>query len=228
MANNLVLVWLLGAVLLSGCASNRTPKEVVELSYVMGEDISTLHESFRKLIREKFEDYRKQRLEYLEKEWKPAYLKDFSERGRLADIGAGTIVWSKAERKFVTPDQGQEGTQRLQSVQVWATAAVAALEKKKQGLIAPIDADEAAILTSVDSAFSRLYRANAAITAHLNSTRKVDEIQDKALEALNIRTLRDTLDKALIESSRKAAAGLEEVKRADEKVAKISEVIQSP
>jgi hypothetical protein len=224
---NLRFAFLLGAsALLSACAS--TPKEVVQLSAAMGEDLSAVHQSYRELVHDRFDRFRAERMDYLNNTWKPRFLGDWVQKGRLSDIAGGQVVWSKSERKFTAASQGQENEQKLQSLQLWAQNAIAKIEKKKKELLDPIDNDEKEILRTVDDSFSRLYRANAAITAHLNSLRKVQAVQDQALEALKVRDLRDKVNDMLIKSSEKARQGLEEVQKADQKVEKISEVLQAP
>lgn len=213
-------------VFLGGCAS--TPKEVVKLSYAMGEDLSAVHQSYRELVHDRFDRFRAERMDYLNNTWKPKFLQDWVQKGRLSDIAGGQVVWSKSERKFTAAVQGQENEQKLQSLQLWAQNAIAKIEKKKKELLDPIDSDEKELMRTVDDSFSRLYRANAAITAHLNSLRKVQEIQDQALEALKVRDLRDKVNDMLVKSSEKARQGLEEVQKVDQKVEKISEVLQAP
>src|SRR6267142_1829924 len=55
-----------------GCA--HVPKEAVQLSYQIGQDLPRLHESFDGLIRDRFEDFRAQRNAYVDDVWAPTFL----------------------------------------------------------------------------------------------------------------------------------------------------------
>ena len=204
------------------------PKEVVELSYVMGEDLASVHKSYRDLIHDRFEYFRQERLQYFNNEWKPKFIRDWTERGRLGDIANGKVVWSKSEKKFVQPSPGKEIEQRIESLQLWGQNAIAQIEQKKKLLLEPVDRDEIELLSSVDNAFNRLYRANAAITAHLNSLRKVQDVQDSILETLKIRDFKTKVDQIIVESSERAKKGLDEIEKADQKVDKMSDALQNP
>ena len=51
------------------------PKEIVELSYRTGEDLVALHQSYRTLIQQRFDDFRAERMNYLNNEWRPEFKK---------------------------------------------------------------------------------------------------------------------------------------------------------
>lgn len=186
---------LLGVLTVSllGCAT--VPKEVVELSYTVGQDLEALHLSYRTLIEMHFDGLRAQPVDFLEKRWIPAFLQDFMQSGQLIQIA-----------------RGSDSMQVQEDVQAWVEVAIETIEEKKRELLDPIDKDEKELLESVDEAFARVIRANATITAHLNSIRKVQEIRDDALRALNLNELRDRIDEGLASASQKAEAALEKFK----------------
>jgi predicted nucleic acid-binding Zn-ribbon protein len=74
----------------------------------------------------------------------------------------------------------------------------------------------------VDESFARLIRANATITAHLNSIRTVQEVQDEALRSLKLADLRDEINKRLVEASEKAEFALTKVEGVTTKVDELS------
>jgi len=184
---------LVFAISLMGCAS--IPKEVVELSYTVGQDLEAIHSSYRNLIQDHFQSLRDQAVDFLENTWVPHYINDFIEEGEL-----------------VKRARGSDPKKVLEDVQLWAEVAVEEIENKKRELIDPIDRDEKELLKLVDEAFSRLIRANATITAHLNSIRKVKEVQDEALKALELKELRDKINNELISASKRAEEALEKLK----------------
>jgi hypothetical protein len=179
-----------------GCAN--VPKEVVELSYAVGRDINAVHLSYRQLVQTHFEGLRNQAIEFLENKWTPTYIKKFIEKGKLVERA------TNSDPKMV-----------LLGVRLWAEVAVEEIEKKKKELIDPIDKDEKVLLNSIDEAFAQLISANAAITAHLNSIRKVKELQGETLQALNLKDLRDKINEGLKIASNKANEAIEKVKKAE-------------
>ena len=77
------------SMVLDGCAT--VPKEVVELSYLVGRDLNALHASYDKLIHDRYEDFRKQRLDYLENVWKPHYIRNWIAEGGLLRLPRGKL-----------------------------------------------------------------------------------------------------------------------------------------
>jgi len=196
-------------------ACARVPKEVVELSYRMGGDISAIHVSYKSLVRDHFDGLRAQRLRYLDDEWAPHFIAGWVADGRLVDVAKGVVVWSEEKQDFVAPTPDRAQADLLKTVRFWAQAAMDQLEKKKRALLQPLDSVERALAGSVDEAFNQLYRGNAAITAHLNSLRKVQEVQDAALQALHVKDLRDKINQTLEDASNLAQKGLDQIRKLD-------------
>ncbi len=184
------------AIWASSCAT--VPKEVVELSYRMGEDLQAVHSSYVALIRKHFDGLRSQTMAVLEDKWIPTFLEDFIQRGELVKSAKGP------DPKIV-----------LEDVQDWASIAIEIIEAKKKELLDPINKDEEELLKAVNEAFNRLNLANATITAHLNSLRKVQEVQDETLKSLNLKDLRKKIDTALVSASEKAEKAMVKLKEAE-------------
>jgi len=164
----------------SGCAS--VPKESVELSYTLGSDLESLHQSYKTLIARYFESLRREVNSAIDRVFIPAYINDFVKTGKLVEN-------AKAERSDL--------------VEAWARIAVETIDKERATRIAPIDKAEKDLLVSVNDAFDKAVRANATITAHLNSIRKVKEVQDEILESLELKDVRDKINDALADASKK-------------------------
>jgi hypothetical protein len=215
------LMALMIGVMLAQWSCSTVPREVVELSYRMGEDMASVHLSYSALIRSHFESLKSTRLRYLNDEYAPLFLRTWIADGRLRDIAKGDVVWSEEANDFVRPTRGREEQELLESITMWSQAAIEQLESKKSELLSPLDSSEQYLQSLVDEAFNRLYRGNAAITAHLNSLREVQEVQESFLSALNIKDLRDRINSSLIQVSREAEKGLDLVRKADAERQKI-------
>jgi hypothetical protein len=166
-----VLVVLCLVLGLQSCAS--VPPDVVELSALTGRDLVAVQSSYQTLIHEFYEQLRQRRIDYLENTWTPAYIKDWTEEGRLRDVAAGKVVWSDtagADGDFVAADTVDDKERMLlDTVLGWADAAVYNIGEKRKELLAPIDTDEKNLRKEIDLAFANLIRANAVTTAYLNS-----------------------------------------------------------
>lgn len=192
----LILFLIAFSMFFYGCAT--IPKETVELSYAIGQDIDAVHASYTNLVHQHFETLRNQTNDFIDKKWTPTYLGNFIKKGKLISLA-----------------QDPDPVKAFDGVSTWAEIAIKAIEKKKKDLILPINDDEQNLLKSVDEAFARLTRANAAITAQLNSMRKVQEVQDDALKALSIKDLRDQINNQLISASNKAESAIEQIAKAE-------------
>jgi hypothetical protein len=181
-----VLPILLIASLL-GCAS--VPREVVELSYVLGADLTEVQRSHEALIRLHFDDLRRQTDDFLVNRWQPTYLRNFIADGGLVDLATD-------------PDPNEV----LAGVQDWAEIALEEIHAKRSELLDPLDAQEQELLEATGAAFARMRTANATITAHLGSIRQVEAAGDAELARLGLGDLRRQLDEGLA----KAAAITEE------------------
>lgn len=190
--NTHCLLIALITILFVGCAS--VPKEVVELSYLVGEDLEAVHLSYKTLIRTHYDGLRDQAQTFLQEKWVPIFLEDFIERAGLVEA-------------VKSPDP----VEVLDYVQVWAEAAIEEIEVKKKELLDPIKEDERTLIESVDAAFANLMRANATITAHLNSIRKVKEVEDEVLDSMGLKKLRDNVNNQLIKSSQELKDALEKL-----------------
>jgi len=201
---HLPIILIAFSMLFYGCAT--VPKETVELSYAIGQDLDAVHASYTNLIHQHFENLRNQTTDFLEKRWTPTYLGNFIKRGKLISLA-----------------QDPDPVKAFDGVSTWAEIALKTIENKKKELISPINADEQNILQSVDDAFARITRANAAITAQLNSIRKVQEVQDDALKALNLKDLRDQINSQLISASNKSVSAIEQLAKSEKIIMDVDE-----
>ena len=202
------------------------PKEVVELSYTTGQDIASLQTSYDNLIHEFYDQLRDRRLEYLNDTWTPHFIEKWIADGKLVEVAKGELVWSEEDEEFRAPTSGNAEQELLATVLTWADEAMFDIQQKRDSLLFPLDREESKLRREVREAFARIVQANATITAHLNSLRKVQEVQDDVLSALNVKELRDKIDDALVSASERANKALRQVKEADSRVSKIQEELQ--
>lgn len=103
----------------------------------------------------------------------------------------------------------------LNSLNLWVNEAIIAYDEKRVELIQPLEIEKENLIRSINLAFMQTIRANSVITAHLNSLRKVSEVQDQLLESLNLKNLRNEINNKLIIVSEEAEKSLEKIKEID-------------
>jgi len=199
-----ILIFLSLVFVILSCAS--VPKEVVELSYVVGEDLEALHHSYRNLIHEYFDALRAHRTEFLESSWIPLFLENYIKEANLVD-----------------KIKNSDATMALEWVSIWVEIAMDTITARKQILMEPIDQGEAELTAYVDDAFGRVIWANSVITAHLNSIRNVKELQDEVLTAFGLKGLREKINQGMIAAANKADEALIKFKKADKLLGTVEE-----
>jgi hypothetical protein len=178
-----IITYFIIIIIFTICGCATIPKESVELSYTIGNDLETLHQSYKLIITHYFDSLRREVNRSIEQVFIPAYINDYVETGQLLQ---------HAQNK------------RADLVEAWARIAVETIDKERTVRLAPINEAEEELLRSVDDAFDKAIRANATITAHLNSIRQVKEVQDEILESLKLKNVRDKINDALVKASEKA------------------------
>lgn len=198
----------------AGCAS--VPSEVVVLSHSVGQDVLEIQRSYDALVSARFDALRQERLDYLNNEWTPLFLKNWVKSGRLIDTAKGEVVYSDAEGDFVAPDALSAEQQRFDTILMWSEAAVAQIEAKRVELIEPLNRQEAAIRAEMNAAFNQVISNNALVTAHLSSIRKVDAAQSEAFGRLGAEGGIRQLNQSIQNVSEWANEGLDAIRRANE------------
>lgn len=175
---HLFVVLAAASLQLTGCAS--VPGEAVDLSRTLGQDIEALHQSHRDLVVRYFEALRSQVNDAIDQVYIPAYINDFVATGRLVQ---------------------RAQNQRADLVEAWARLAVKQIDRERRERMQPLYAAERELVASIDEAFDRTTRANAAITAQLSSLVKTQRAQDDILESLKLKDLREKIHSTLAQAS---------------------------
>ena len=82
-------------------------------------------------------------------------------------------------------------------LRAWARAAIEDIDARRTEFVDSLHARETALLIKIDDAFARTIHANANVTAHLKSLLKVEEMQDRVLQATGLKELRDEITDGL-------------------------------
>ncbi|NOJ06391.1 hypothetical protein F0236_21910 [Vibrio splendidus] len=203
------------SLLLSACAST-VPKEVVELSYKINQDMTHIEHAYTDLVRQHIAVLKKQREDYLYNEWVPDLLEDWIEEGMLIEMAQGKVIYDNQVEDFVSVDKPDRIAQ-LNSIKDWALVATDEIEVKRRELITPLEKAESTMIADIQQSFGLMKQGNQTITAHLNSIREVQDVQNQLLESVDLEQLRNKINQQLSELSDQAEQGLDKVRELDSK-----------
>lgn len=181
--------------LTSGCRSH-LPKEVVDLSTTVGEDMKAMHQSYRALIKTHFNSLRLHAENYIKHRWLPVFIDDFIKKTNLVQMIRTTV-----------PDQQQGVNQKVTD---WVTVAMETTAKKRRELMTPINEEEKKLLEMVDNSFNLLLKANDKISSHLKSHSKIKEQSGLDLNIFDLKGLREKINKGLDSATKRVTGSLEQ------------------
>lgn len=189
---------------LTSCAS--VPEETVQLSEAVGKDIQQLYTGYRATVRLSFEQMRQNGLAIIDKLWTPKYLEVLISEGVL-DVCA----------------EIEKTAEKTDCIEYWAQGAINDIDEKRKDFLQDIDVKEAELLATIDEAFDRTIRANAAVTAHLKSIRKVKETQNEALQAVGLADVPGKINEGIASASRFTAELTAKIEKEAENLTKQTE-----
>ncbi len=102
----------------------------------------------------------------------------------------------------------------MDRVEFWAQTAVAAIDQKRKEFLDPLQEQENALLADINDAFNQVIRANAAVTANLNSVLKVQDLQNDLVQAAGLTDLRDKINGAIVQASNFASSATSDIEAA--------------
>lgn len=181
-----LLAWALVAWLFFGCA--RVPQESVELSATVGRDLAEVHRAHRQLALRYFEGMRGDVEEFVASVYRPYVIQTTMADLHLVDsIQAASAPGSPLDPADV--------------MGIYVEETLAQIAEFRTSMLAPIEAQERQLLTSIDDVFQRLQNANAIVTGHLASVRKVRDTQEELLAGIGAPGLSDRIGGQLADFS---------------------------
>jgi hypothetical protein len=205
----LLLTFLLP--LAAGCAS--IPKESVELSVTVGRDLAALHVAHVALVKQYFDRMEADVNAFVDTQYRPysidRNMKDFDLVGRI------------------TAPRAKGGPDALEVMQVFVEELTADIEDQRRTLLAPIRAQRQEVLGALEEAYRRLQDAQAVLTAHLASVRKVREAQDEALAAVGLKDLQARVIDATAALSERIAGAVARARYSRDKLAEFERLLET-
>jgi len=200
---------------ISGCQS--IPKQTVELAEVSDYQITELQKSHIKFIKLYYEQRRIEVNNFMQQKWIPTFLgkavanekfleslrtsyrfSDISVKDLRIEITASGSALNEDQLKII--NKGVEDSIKAQRGKLgqtliyFAEAAQAQIDKQRDKLLEPLNAQEQLVVEHINAAFADLLRSNTSLRGYLASAVNLKQKQDEALENLG---LLEKTDKAL-------------------------------
>jgi len=220
-----ILTLTIVVVILSSCAS--IPKETVQLSKVVGNDLVVLHNSHQKMVELYYDKIINDINTFVDDVYAPfvihyvlnADLENYN-NGKESLYGAIELA-GKTEGKSVANNAVTIMTEFLND-------ANNQIEKERNELLCPLKNQEKGILDSINQSYENTLYANTTITGYLESARKLKESQQKALKMVGLQGKDDDLDNLLLKTSEIVNSALEKGKeidiKSDDAIEKINDI----
>jgi hypothetical protein len=215
------------AVLLPGACSD-VPQEAVTLSVTVGRDLAEAHRAHRALAERYFGTLRANVAAFIQDTYRPFMVRDVLSRKAP---GQSLTMWERIVAQAEAAKKGEPGADPLGFMSVTVSLITKQVETARAELMKPVADQEAEVLRAIDDTYNRLQQAQAVVTAHLSSVRRVHEAQDEILTRAGLDDLRRKVIDKTADASDRIADIVEKARRgeadADEALEKIKGVLST-
>ncbi len=219
-------VYFLLPLTLAGCVS--APKATVELAEITEQQVLELQKSHTKFVKLYYGKLRDDVNRFIDEKWTPAFLTRAVNIPEFrTDLDAAYVTSTISPNDLNVLWRGKplaepQKTALLRGVKQavdaetsklglilldWSQAAQQQINKKRQEMLKPIDAQEQFMLSEIDSAYADLQRSQSTVKAYLASVVELKTQQDQAL--------------AKVVALEKVEATMAKIIAANEKLAKV-------
>lgn len=184
------------AILLAGVAACATvPDESVELSNTVGRDLEEVHRAHRALADLHFSRIEQDINRFIDETYRPAFIRNFAEEFKL-DVKVTQVV-------------DRDPDKLLPLLTRFVEVANSRIEAKRAELLDPIQTQKKLVISEIDAAHRQIQAAQAVVTGHLASVRKVREVQNEALAKSGLDDLTTKIATATADVSDRVAGFVE-------------------
>jgi hypothetical protein len=187
------------AALFVGCAS--VPQQAIDLSVTAGRDLGAVHRAHVALLDSYFDRMESDVNAFVDSEYRA-----YSIERNMRDF--------KLLEKVRDPSTAGEGLDALDVMEVFVEEIVADVESFRASLLAPVRAQRVQVRTAIEDAYRRIQDAQAIVTGHLASVRRVHDLQDEMLAGAGLEGLREKF----VETTAKSADAIAKITKQTEYV----------
>jgi len=194
-----VVLCLLGV---ASCA--RVPEEAVTLSVTVGRDLEEVHRSHRALAERYFGRMKVDINAFIDTKYQPDLIEKTLNAGIMDTI--------------VTEAKKPGGGRVLPFMTRTVNKITDQVARYRRTLLEPIEAQERDVLRAIDDVYTRIQNAQAVVTGHLASVRKVELAQEEVLGAVGLKDVRSKFIDTTAEVSDRIAEITGKVERGGQKL----------
>ncbi|WP_319590173.1 hypothetical protein [uncultured Draconibacterium sp.] len=207
-----ILIIAILTLLLNACAT--IPKETVDLSKVLGNDLVVLHNSHRNMVGIYYDKITDDINTFIDDVYAP-FVIHYVLKAELEKYGNGEeSLYGTIETAGKTEGKA-EADNALNMMTEFIEDANYQINKKRTELVNPIIKQKRELLNSIDQSYENAIYANSTITGYLESIRKVKESQQEALRLIGLEGKDEDLDNILLQASDIVNTAIEKGKEID-------------
>ncbi len=174
-------VRLTGLVLAASMGCARVPAESVELSATVGRDLEEAHRANRELALRYFSHLQLHIDEFVTNTYRPFIIRQTLDDLHLIDSLQAAARRGAAAEGCSCTDTALDA---LDFMEIYTEETIARIDRFRDSLSAPLKAREDTVIGAIDNTYERLTSANAIVTGHLASVRKVNDVQAELLRGV--------------------------------------------
>lgn len=197
MKNKFISLIILFSIL-SSCVS--IPKETVQLSKVLGNDLIILHDSHRNMVELYYDKIETDINSFIDDVYSP-FIIHYVLKAELENYTNGEpSLYGTIETAGKT--EGKiEADNALNTMTEFLEDANKQINSKRDELLLPILKQKKEIIANINKSYENAIYANSTITGYLESIRKVKESQQEALSFIGLEGTDEALNNALLQAS---------------------------
>jgi len=191
-----------------GCA--QVPKESVELSVTVGRDLAEIHRAHRELTTRYFGRMKNDINEFIDEIYRPYMIQN-----TMADF-------KLLERIQSAVRSGNEAS-AFDIMKLFVSLLSEQIESYRMELLQNISKQESEVLLAIDDSYQKIQNANAIVTGHLASIRKVHDAQAELLSRVKLEGLREEVATKTVGFSDKISDIIVKARKVDQTIDKAAE-----
>lgn len=211
---------LIGLLVCAGCA--QLPKQSVELSATVGRDIAQVYKAHRELAVLLFGRIKGDVNKFIDEVYAPFQIQRLLQADQ-EDFknGEPLSLFYALDAATKAPDNPAAQETALQAMNIFQEVVREEIEFYRKERLAPVLAQEEAVLSAIDRSYNQIHYANSIVTGHLASILEVHDAQEELLREFGIEGLRGEIGRKLASTSNKVAEFVEKAHRVDGTIAEM-------
>jgi predicted transcriptional regulator len=206
-------------ILPAGCA--QVPKQSVELTETVGRDLGELHRSHRQLANLLYDRMERDVNRFIDEVYLP-----YQVQNTLADDEIYRPLVDAIEKAKESDPTGEKQKRAIAFLSTYLEDLRAEVEDYRREKLAPLKAQRAELVRSIDEAYTRVRQGQAITAGYLASVAKVTEAQNELLARLGL----PDLQPQIVSGATRLADEVEKLRgqagKADKTLDKIGEIIE--